>query len=502
LKRLVRGPIFRMRAFVQWRGCMPVTRKLALGLFAVVMAGSALSAAPARADEPPPAREARGPSGDPFPAPPGLREQVEFWKSVFASWSRAEVALHDAVRPGLVYAVVELPGDAGGEYTREQREFVRFRQRALEAALARMERKIAAREEIDDAEKELALKICTTAGIAWIEGAHTRVRSQRGLRERFRRGLEISGRYDAEFRRVFREARLPEDLALLPHVESSFQASARSSAGAVGIWQFTRPAARKFMLYGPAIDERLDPVAAARGAARYLRDAYETLGDWALAVTSYNHGVEGMSRAHDRFGTDFERIVREYDGRSFGFASRNFYAEFLAAREIARDPARFFPEGIRYEAPLAQDRVVLEKRMTPLQVARAYGLPLGELAGRNPAWTRRAVRDGQALPAGTEVWLPSGTLARLAGVRAPEPPPSDPRPAATEPLPTAADRTPAARTTDATGSVIVHVVRRGETLFKIAASYGVRVSDLLESNQLNVESTIRPGQHVRVPLAR
>jgi hypothetical protein len=142
--------------------------------------------------------------------------------------------------------------------------------------------------------------------------------------------------------------------------------------------------------------------------------------------------------------------------------------------------------------------------MTPIQIARAYGLPLEDLAGMNPAWTGRAVRDGHALPAGTEVWLPSGTLARLAAARDPEPParlPQAPRPAATETLPAAAGRTPAALATDAVGNVIVHVVRRGETLLRIAASYGVSVSDLLGLNQLTLESTIRPGQRVRVPLA-
>ncbi len=493
---------------------MPVVRKTVARLCAALLLGPAFSFA--LAGEPPSAPEAAAQvvdptpaplveaPADPFPAAPGLREQVEFWKSVFATLSLAEVVLHDADHPALVYEIVRLPGDVGEGTTRAQREFVRARKKRLEAALARMERKIAAREELADEEKELALKIATTAGIPSIEGAHARVRSQRGLRERFRRGLEISGRYDAEFRRVFREAGLPEDLAFLPHVESSFQASARSSAGAVGIWQFTRPAARKFMLFCPALDERLDPVAAARGAARYLRDAYETLGDWALAVTSYNHGVEGMSRALARFGTDFDRIAREYDGKQFGFASRNFYAEFLAAREVARDPGRFFPEGIRYEPPLAQDRVALEKRTTPVEVARAYGLPLRDLAEMNPAWTRRAVRDGQALPAGTEVWLPEGTIARLSAPREPAkpaPPQVASESATADPPAAPAGRTPAARAAGVIANVIVHVVRRGETLFKIAATYGVSVRDLIGLNQLTPGSTLRPGQRVRIPLA-
>jgi membrane-bound lytic murein transglycosylase D len=73
-----------------------------------------------------------------------------------------------------------------------------------------------------------------------LNGAAMRVRSQRGIRERFKHGLEISRRYDRQFRKIFRDAGLPEDLAYLPHVESSFQPAAKSSAGAVGMWQFTK----------------------------------------------------------------------------------------------------------------------------------------------------------------------------------------------------------------------------------------------------------------------
>ena len=76
------------------------------------------------------------------------------------------------------------------------------------------------------------------------------------------------------------------------------------------------------------------------------------------------------------------------------------------------------------------------------------------------------------------------------------------RSAAESPVPVAAGRTPGALAADAALSVIVHVVRRGETLFKIAASYGVTVSDLLGINQITERAILRPGQRIRVPLAR
>jgi membrane-bound lytic murein transglycosylase D len=185
-----------------------------------------------------------------------------------------------------------------------------------------------------------------------LAGASERLRSQRGTRERFKRGLEISGRYDLQFRKIFRDAGLPEDLAYLPHVESSFQLTAKSSAGAVGLWQFTNAAAKTFIPGHDKRDQRYDPFVSANGAARYLSYAYGKLGDWPAAVTSYNHGIGGMKRAQNTVGNDFNRIVDNYDGPAFGFASRNYYAQFLAAREIAANPHQYFREGVSYEAPV------------------------------------------------------------------------------------------------------------------------------------------------------
>ena len=362
------------------------------------------------------ARSAPVPVETEFPCAESMREGVDFWKNVWTRWTLEQVVLHDTDHPSIIYEVFELPPPAGEVYTDGQREYVKGRREALQARLAAIERKIASTEPLADDEKALVLKIADASGVDGITGASERVRSQRGLRERFRRGLEISGRYHDAFVAVFREAGLPEDLADLPHVESSFQVAARSSAGAVGVWQFTRGAARRFMLMTPGLDERLDPIAAARGAARYLKSAFDQLGSWPLAITSYNHGIEGMRAARDRFGLDFPRILDEYGGRTFGFASKNFYKEFLAAREIADDPAAYFPEGLVPDAPLAHDRLRIDRPTAAKRLAARYGVPLLGLAAINPAWTSRALRGSSPIPAGAEIWLPKGTLERGAPV--------------------------------------------------------------------------------------
>jgi len=355
-------------------------------------------------------------SGDAvFPAPPELQPQIAFWRNVYSKWGRNRVALHDDRYLDLVYGVLTLPGEIGENQTPEQKDFVKGHQENLRSILRQLEFKVAANAPLTPAEQKLGAHIrASSGGPGAIAGASERLRTQRGMRERFKRGLEISGRYDAAFRGVFREAGLPEDLAYLPHVESSFQNHAASSAGAVGMWQFMPGTARHFGMLNAAVDERRDPVASAQGAARYLGNAHDQLGSWPLALTSYNHGVGGIKRAQAAYGNDIVAIARHYSGAGFGFASRNFYTEFLAARDIARSPQRFFPEGVRYEPPLNLDRVRLRQTVNTMTLATYYDVSPGELVSLNKAWNPAAQNGRIALPAGTLVWLPAGTVARLA----------------------------------------------------------------------------------------
>ncbi len=349
-----------------------------------------------------------------FPAPYSLQPQVAFWRNVYAVWGRNKVVFYDNRHMDVIYEVITLPGPIISGYTPEQKQLLKARRKRLKNLLAQMEYKVAVGAPLSRVEQVLASRIrASSGGVRAIAGASKRLYRQRGLRERFKRGLEISGRYNAAFRQIFRKAGLPDDLAYLPHVESSFQNHAASSVGAAGMWQFMRSTARQYMTVNRAIDERLDPIIAAESAARYLGNAYSKLGSWPLAITSYNHGVGGMQRAKTAMGGDIARIVHYYSGRNFGFASRNFYTEFLAAREVARNHQRYFPEGIRFKAPLNQDRIRLRQTATADTVAAYYQVSLSSLNRINRAWRRAAKRGRVPLPAGSMVWLPAGTIDRL-----------------------------------------------------------------------------------------
>ena len=467
-----------------------------------------------------------------FPSYPAIEPNIEFWKRVFGEWSLGQVVVHDLDHPGIIYDVVDLPGPIEERYTEEQQDFIEQLNKHWQDRLAALAGKVSARAELDDAEKRLALDITIEAGSMAIEKADERVRTQRGLRERFRRGLEISHRYEPAIRETLRERGLPVDLAFLPHVESSYQAAARSSAGAVGVWQFTRSTGRRFMTINSAVDERLDPILASRGAAGYLTEAHERLGDWPLALTSYNHGLNGIVRATEQHGSDYESVFLEYRGRLFGFASKNFYSEFLAARDVACHPETYFPEGVRPEPVHDYEEIVTEGRTTPARIANSYGIALDDLASINPAWSRRAVRSGLPIPSSSTVWLPNGTLDGLAAsgvdLAAPWSRSLEEDGAyvvqSGDTLSTIAqaygislsrlreiNSIPRGKSLIRVGQrlrvsagaaavdPLVHVVRTGDTLIRIAVSYGVRLADLLLHNGLRLDSTIYPGQQIRIP---
>jgi membrane-bound lytic murein transglycosylase D len=278
------------------------------------------------------------------------------------------------------------------------------------------------------------------------------------------------------------------------------------------------------------IDERLDPIICADSAARYLSAAHRKLGNWPLAITSYNHGKGGVANAKAQYGSDIGRIVKNYKGRAFGFASRNFYASFVAAREVASHADRYFPEGVRYEQPWPHDRLVLQSPMPAQHVARHYGVSTGSLASLNLHW-RDPARDGRAnLPSGSTVWLPAGSTRRVAShppaYRTPIAEPSaatlvarnEPRPAAGKATTTAKAtpvvaraeprKKPAPAVKVASGKTVkvstttaarYHVVKPQETLYRVATINGISVAELRKLNRLGPnDNNIRVGQKLKV----
>jgi membrane-bound lytic murein transglycosylase D len=228
-----------------------------------------------------------------------------------------------------------------------------------------------------------------------------------------------------------------------------------------------------------AVDERRDPIVATRAAARHLRENYDILGTWPLAVTAYNHGRGGMARAVSQVGTtDIVEIIKRYNGRSFGFASKNFYAEFLAALEAERDAARYFA-GLRAEPVRDWQSVTVPHYVRLSALASTLGVSAGELARMNPALSARVASGDLYVPKGYGLWVRPQAAAGFDRVYA---------------------RLSAAEKHDRQKRwYVVHRVRSGDTLGRLAQRYGTTVNAIMRQNGLRSANKIRIGQALRIP---
>ena len=279
---------------------------------------------------------------------------------------------------------------------------------------------------------------------------------------------------------VLRERGLPLELAVLPHVESSFTPTAYSRVGASGLWQFTRSTGLRYMRIDHIVDERRDPFIATVAAARLLEDNYAVTQSWPLALTAYNHGLAGMRRAINQLNTrDIGKVVAEYRGRTFGFASRNFYAAFAAALEIDRNPERFFGE-VSFDAPLTTSVIETPDYMTASTVAAAAGISNAELRSYNPALLETVWEGDKLVPRGFPLRLPAHmeTSTRTALAAIP----------------------PGARFARQYPD-LQHRVTNGDTLSAIAQRYGLSVNALIRANGLRSANFIRIGQELTLPVA-
>jgi len=198
---------------------------------------------------------------------------------------------------------------------------------------------------------------------------------------------------------VLRENDLPLELAYLPHVESSFDVEAESHAGAIGLWQLMPETAKQLDLRVDAkVDERKQPYKATVAAATYLRAAYDQLQSWPLAITSYNYGINGTRRAMDSIGSNTLHDLLEFHSSPlFGFASRNFYAQFLAALHVAQNEDYYFPEI----AEMRRREYVVQKGDTLWLIARRHGVSVERLRTAN-----KSLAESVRLQLGQRIMMP------------------------------------------------------------------------------------------------
>lgn len=486
-----------------------------------------------------------------FPLPPELEPNVHFWTQVFVRYNSHQVVLHDEEYPGVVYAVLDF-----SRLESEDRPDAERRQRR-EKALRQAEQKyrmvlqsLANGEEPHDAaagRRVEAMFADIAGGSAKYSAAIDRFRTQRGLSDVFQEAIGRSGRYLPAMEQVFSRRGLPLSLSRLAFVESMFQEGARSKVGAGGVWQIMPATGRRYLRVGHEVDERFDPLLAAEAAARILEENHASLGTWPLAVTAYNYGANGLRRAVERLGTrDAAVIFAQHKTRTFGFASRNFYAEFLAAATVYELRQHYFP-GVHPAPAIRFEEFVPDRFVSASELAKQASIDLDDLRDLNPALAAEVWRDDLLVPRGYRLRVPHGHGETFSNAYAALPDSSKPTQQAgyryrvrqgdtlsaiagrygtsvsaiqranglsrpnsirigqvllipgSRPYRASASRASTSASTSSSGAASVHVVRKGETLGAIASRYGASVAAITAANGLSKTGLIVPGQRLKIP---
>jgi membrane-bound lytic murein transglycosylase D len=409
-----------------------------------------------------------------MPRPAALEPDVQFWIRVYTQTDTNAGFLHDQYNLAVVYDTLHFAPDSSPSARERQVDAAREQ---VAAALKR----IAASGEAPLSADDQRIRDLWGADVSpsRLREAVDDIRFQLGQSDRFRAGLIRSGAWETHIAETLANRGLPAELAVLPHVESSFNPAAYSKVGAAGLWQFMRSTGRRYMRIDSAVDDRLDPFRSTEAAAQLLGYNYRVLGTWPLALTAYNHGTAGMLRAKETLHTDdIVTILRHYNSRTFGFASRNFYVSFLAALDIDRNYEKYFGPVQRLGEARFQE-LTLPSYVTMGTLERLLGVQADELRALNPALLR-PVWDGRLrvprafrlrLPHGAEQWSSEELASKLAPneLYAGQPAPRRYR------------------------------VQEGDTLAKLAERYGVQIETLARMNRVRVSAALKVGRTITLP---
>jgi len=293
-------------------------------------------------------------------------------------------------------------------------------------------------------------------------------------RKFFRVWLERGGRWMDMLRRIAREENMPEEIVHLAMMESALNPNAVSRAKAVGMWQFMTPTGREYDLdVSFWKDERRDPEKATRAAMRFLKDLYNDLGDWHLALAAYNCGAGGVRRAIRKSGIASPTFweIRDHLPRE----TRNYVPLYIATSIITmnRQAYGFTDDSLRLHSVYDYDTYNVKEPCNLSALAKCADVSIDSIKALNPELIRLCTPPG----ASYALKIPRGTIATFGERYA---------------MLTDEEKLP----------WLSHTVARGETLASIASRYGVTAGEVAAINGLDgYKARLRRGATLRVPVA-
>jgi membrane-bound lytic murein transglycosylase D len=286
--------------------------------------------------------------------------------------------------------------------------------------------------------------------------------------------------YFPMFEEYLAKYNLPLELKYLAIVESALDPTAKSSSGAMGLWQFLYNAGRMFGLNVTSYeDERCDPEKSTDAACRYLAYLYQNLNDWQLALAAYNGGIGEIQKAMERSGGKKNYwelrpyLPDQVKGYVPAFIAVNYVMNHYKSHNIKPAPIQL--------SYADTDTVTIYRSLTFTQIANASGASIETICMLNPSYTKEMV---PAYGNPVKITLPRKNIIQF--IREEKRLNTANKPEAT----IGAWRQPAAIT-------VYHTVARGEYFHSIAMKYQTTVEQIMKWNNLKSKN-LQTGQQLKI----
>lgn len=417
-----------------------------------------------------------------FSTPEALQDIVTFWTYIFGIYDKNYLVFYNSDNVGIVYSVLDfsdignmdnsLVGTFKAQMVSEETAKIRTMLKNVAAQLAQNKSDLS---QLSEDEARIAKLLLAETEYLDIgeKNLLDKLTYRYGFAHRIEKALKVSGRYMDEMQRIFTERGLPTELTVIPFVESAFNLEAHSHAGAAGIWQFIEATGKRYLRIDEYVDERFDPILAAYAAATHLSHEYKLLNSWALTVNAYNTGPGRMLQAIKQLGTtDIGIIVKKFKGSGYGFDSRNYFPEILAALNVYKNKEFYFGPDFKTLPKQEFEYLATPAPMNVKQLTRLAGISMHDFSEMNIALKSEVLNGDKTLPTGYLLKIPPQSKQNVI----------------------LAMQDLHSQVKMATH----HVVEKGDTLQKIAKQYDLPISDLAAMNQLLPNQTVTKGQIIQL----